>query len=239
MMTETIAELISAVRLETDRAEFPIDEPVYTRWGRDPKEPIFYAGSLEAPLCIVGRDLGKDEVRNGQPLIGAAGRLVRLGILKAFDDPAAAGIITPSHAPLQEALKYALLTNTVPYKPPGNKSYPEGVRTRFRPLLEQLLGQHWQGDQIITLGREAFQWFKPYANPDEWASLGGSDSKFEAAFHCHLPAGSRRGSRGKAILVHPLPHPSPLNRRWFPPFPEMLASRLEDIRHRLPKSPKK
>ena len=48
------------------------------------------------PLCIVGRDLGKDEVRAGQPLIGAAGRLVRAGILDGLatsprppDDPPA------------------------------------------------------------------------------------------------------------------------------------------------------
>lgn len=92
MSSESISELIAAVRREADEAEFPIDEPVYQRAGRDPKDPILFAGTLAAPLCVVGRDLGKDEVAAGQPLIGAAGRLVRRGVLAAWEDPAAQGI---------------------------------------------------------------------------------------------------------------------------------------------------
>ena len=139
MSSESIDELIAAVRREADAAEFPIDAPVYHRAGRDPKDPILFAGSLAAPLCIVGRDLGKDEVAAGQPLIGAAGRLVRLGVLKAWGDPKGAETQPTEGPPLQEALDYAVLTNTVPYKPPGNKAYAESVRRRFRPFLERLL----------------------------------------------------------------------------------------------------
>ena len=73
----TINELIGAVRREAARAEFPVDIPVYDKSGKDPAEPILYAGSLQAPICVFGRDLGKDEVTAGQPLIGAGGRLVR------------------------------------------------------------------------------------------------------------------------------------------------------------------
>ena len=62
-MSESINELIEALRREAGRAEFPVDTPIYERSGRDPTEPIFFAGSLDAPLCILGRDLGKDEVR--------------------------------------------------------------------------------------------------------------------------------------------------------------------------------
>src|SRR5437868_2582000 len=174
-MPANIDRLLAAVRQEADRAEFPIDEPVYRRSGRDPKEPILFAGSLEAPLAIMGRDLGKDEVAAGQPLIGAAGRLVRVGLLQAWDDPTAHEVSSPGQPPLQAALKYAVLTNTVPYKPPGNKAYPEGVRRRFRPYLERLLVQYWKGDQVITLGTEAFQWFAPYAESPEFESLGRTD----------------------------------------------------------------
>jgi hypothetical protein len=78
MRGESITELIAATRREAEAADFPIDEPVYRRAGRDPKEPILFAGSLDSPVCFMGRDLGKDEVAAGQPLIGAAGRLVRL-----------------------------------------------------------------------------------------------------------------------------------------------------------------
>src|SRR5437764_10814157 len=80
-MTANIDRLLAAVRREADRAEFPIDEPVYRRSGRDPRDPILFAGSLEAPVGIVGRDLGKDEVAAGQRLSGAAGRLVRGGLI--------------------------------------------------------------------------------------------------------------------------------------------------------------
>ncbi len=105
-------------------AEFPIDEAVYQRAGRDPCEPILCAGSLDAPFCSVGRDLGADEVLAGEPQIGAAGRQVRSGLYQA-----ATGQEPPrSDRRLEPALALALLTNTVPYKPPGNKAYPDRVR---------------------------------------------------------------------------------------------------------------
>lgn len=229
MATESLDDLIAAVRREADAAEFPIDEPVYKRAGRDPRDPILFAGTPEAPVCFVGRDLGKDEVAAGQPLIGAAGRLVRLGILSAFGETS--GAEEPASArdlPLQGALRHALLTNTVPYKPPGNKAYPESVRRRFRPFLERLLALHWQGRHLITLGSEAFQWFEPYADADEFSARGKSDARFESAFHCRLP---RNHSDPRKIVVLPLPHPSPLNRRWYDQFPDMLARRLAEIRN--------
>src|SRR5262249_3535660 len=68
MPRQSINELVAAVRGEADAADFPIDEPVYRRAGREPKDPILFAGSLEASVCFVGRDLGKDEVAAGQPL---------------------------------------------------------------------------------------------------------------------------------------------------------------------------
>ena len=37
----------------------------------------------------------------------------------------------------------------------------------------------------------------------------------------------------KEITVFPLPHPSPLNRRWYGKFPDMLAERLAQVRHHL------
>jgi uracil-DNA glycosylase len=226
MPSESVSDLIAAVRREADAAEFPIDEPVYRRAGRDPKDPILFAGSLEAPVCFVGRDLGKDEVAAGQPLIGAAGRLVRLGVQSAWGASSAVEVPPASGLPLQEALAHALLANTVPYKPPGNKAYPESVRRRFRPFLERLLAEHWQGHHVITLGTEAFQWFEPYGREGEFAEQRKSDSRFESAFHCHLP---RHDADGKEIVVLPLPHPSPLNRRWYDRFPGMLADRFAEV----------
>jgi uracil-DNA glycosylase len=232
-MTEAIEQLLAAIRQEADRADFPIDEPVYRRSGRDPKVPILYAGSLDALLCIVGRDLGKDEVKAGEPLIGAAGRLVRSGILDAWADSGRTGGRSTEKPPLSDALKHVLLTNTVPYKPPGNKAYPEGVRQRFRPFLERLLVNYWKGDHVITLGTESFQWFEPYADPGEFESLGATEARFVAAFHCRLPRHETSPDSDKEIVVYPLPHPSPLNRRWYARFPAMLADRLASVRRQL------
>jgi uracil-DNA glycosylase len=225
-----VTELIAAVRRESDESEFPIDEPVYRRAGRDPKEPILFAGDLKAPLCIVGRDLGKDEVAAGEPLIGAAGRLVRRGVLSAWGE-AKGPVDTPADDPqLRAALHHVLLTNTVPYKPPGNKAYAESVRRRFRPFLERMLLEYWQGRHLITLGTEAFQWFAPYADEAEFAARGNSDNRFESAFTCRLPDGGSPSGPAKEITVYPLPHPSPLNRRWYDKFPAMLADRLAEVR---------
>jgi uracil-DNA glycosylase len=229
-MARNLEELISAVRQEADRVEFPVDEPVYRRSGRDPKEPILFAGSLEAPICFVGRDLGKDEVRAGEPLIGAAGRLVRTGILEAWEGPGRGDLAATGEAALHAALKHAVLTNTVPYKPPGNKAYPDAVRERFRPFLETLLARYWKGDQVITLGREAFLWFEPYISRAEFESRGATDARYESVFPCRLPRPDAAKVAFKEILLYPLPHPSPLNRRWYSRFPSMLADRLAEAR---------
>jgi uracil-DNA glycosylase len=77
-------QLIEAITREAKRADFPIDVAVYERAGKDPKRPILCAGALDAPLCVFARDLGKDEVARGEPLVGAAGRLVRQGIVAAW-----------------------------------------------------------------------------------------------------------------------------------------------------------
>ncbi|MHB1556544.1 MAG: uracil-DNA glycosylase family protein [Isosphaeraceae bacterium] len=233
MPRESLEELVAAARREAEAAEFPVDEPVYRKNGRDPIEPVLFAGSVEAALGIMGRDLGKDEVAAGQPLIGAAGRLVRLGVLRAWgetEETAESGAGSVSGPPLQAALKYVLLTNTVPYKPPGNKAYPETIRRRFRPFVERLLADHWTGRHLITLGTEAFGWFAPYIDADLLAERGKGDVRFESSFPCLLPTHGGTDGHPRAMTVFPLPHPSPLNRRWYDRFPSMLADRLAEIR---------
>ncbi len=218
----TVAELIEHVGREARRAEFPVDAPVYEKAGKDPLVPVLYAGNLEAPVAIFARDLGKDEVAAGQPLIGAGGRLVREGILKVLAGE------TPSKADrtLQKALDYAILTNTVPYKPPGNKAYPDRVKERFRPFLAELLVDHWKGNRVISLGTEAFQWFARYAEPGAADVFWKRDDRYEAELPCELVVKSGSKEKRKAITLCPLPHPSPLNQRWYAAFPELLAARL-------------
>ena len=216
----TIAALIEATHQEAVRAGFPVDEPVYLRADKDPEVPILYAGALDAPVCVLGRDLGKDEVAAGQPLIGAGGRLVRVGLYKAMHGTAPPG----SDRTLESVLDRALLTNTVPYKPPGNKAYAGSVKERFRPFVAELLAVHWTGgDRVITLGTEAFQWFAPYAaDPDAFAAFWRRDDRYEADFDVVITAKSVK----KPLTLQPLPHPSPLNQRWYKQFPSLLDRRL-------------
>jgi uracil-DNA glycosylase len=221
-----IAALIAQVQQEAQREEFPIDLPVYESANLDPTYPVLYAGNLQSPLCFFGRDLGKDEVQTRQPLIGASGTMVREGFYYAIHQQKAA-----SREELDQTVcDRVLLTNTVPYKPPGNKAYLMKVKQRFRPFVEQLLVFHWQGNQIITLGTEAFKWFAPYGEKGEIDSFFQQGDRFENKLVVKLNATDNLGmTHQKAITLLPLPHPSPLNQKYYAVFPQMLQKRLEQV----------
>ncbi|NJO97738.1 MAG: uracil-DNA glycosylase [Pleurocapsa sp. CRU_1_2] len=218
--------LIAQVQQEAKRAEFPLDLPVYESAGIEPTKPILYAGNLTSSLCFFGRDLGKDEVYARQPLIGASGTMVRQGFYHAVHKNKA-----PSREDLDNTtIERVLLTNTVPYKPPGNKAYLTKVKNRFRPFLEQLFVFHWQGNQVITLGTEAFKWFAPYGAKGEVDDFYRSSDRFDHQLTVNLSATDSQGmSHSKAITLSPLPHPSPLNQKYYTAFPKMLQSRLSQV----------
>lgn len=224
----TIERLLEAIHQEARRAEFPVDEPVYERAGKDPRQPILFAGSFGAPICVFGRDLGKDEVAVGEPLVGAGGRLVRAGVYEAMrgEKP------SKEDRRLEPALDHVLLTNTVPYKPPGNKAYVDAVKDRFRPFVLELLTSHWQGDRVITLGNEAYQWFARYAEPGASQAYWEREDRYEGDLPCVLAFDGNDQSIRKRVTICPLPHPSPLNARWYSKFPNLLAKRLDAARNR-------
>lgn len=218
--------LIDRIQQEAQRADFPIDIPVYQAAGLEPTIPVLYAGNLNSQLCFFGRDLGKDEVNARQPLIGAAGTMVRQGFYAAIHKQQAKG-----KKELQTICDRVLLTNTVPYKPPGNKAYSVEVKQRFRPFIECLLVLHWQGNQVITLGTEAFKWFTPYgATKKEVDEFFARNDRFSNKLQVTLEAEDDLGSKHqKQISLLPLPHPSPLNKQYYALFPQMLQQRLKEI----------
>jgi len=218
--------LIAQVQHEAERAEFPIDVPIYKSANLEPTQPIMYAGNLQSPLCFFGRDLGKDEVLARQPLIGASGTLVRKGFYYSIYQQKA-----PTRKDLDNTtIDRVLLSNTVPYKPPGNKAYLMKVKKRFRPFLEQLFVFHWQGNQFITLGTEAFKWFAPYGGKGELDSFFKTSDRYENKITVNLTAIDDAGmTHTKAITILPLPHPSPLNQKYYAAFPEMLQKRLAQV----------
>jgi uracil-DNA glycosylase len=219
----SLQDLLNAIEREAIRAEFPIDIAAYNEVGKNPSKPILCAGSLHAPICVFGRDLGKQEVAEGEPLIGSAGRLVRAGLFKRLvgEEPPIA------NRSLETVLEHALLTNTVPYKPPGNKAYAKLVKERFRPYIAELLVKHWMGTRVICLGSAAFDWFAPYGEPAAFRSFWDQgDGRYQSDLTRVLTS----EGHSKTITLCPLPHPSPLNQRWYRRFPELLALRLESAR---------
>jgi len=220
-----IEQLIAQIQSEAERTSFPIDEPVYQAANLKPTQPILYAGNLASQLCFFGRDLGIDEVHARQPLYGAAGRLVRQGVYRAVYHQKSS-----QNEELLAVCDHVLLTNTVPYKPPGNKAYLAGVKNRFRPFIERLLVIHWQGNQIITLGTEACKWFIPYGAKREVTGFFQRDDRYTASLQVTLKAvDNLRQPHEKQVTLLPLPHPSPLNEKYYAKFPEMLQQRLGKI----------
>ena len=220
-----IEALINQVQQEAQREEFPLDIPVYKYANLEPTYPVLYAGNLQSPLCFFGRDLGKDEVKARQPLIGAAGTLVRQGFYYAIHQRKA-----NSSQELQSICDRVLLTNTVPYKPPGNKAYSVKVKQRFRPYIERLLVFHWQGNQIITLGTEAFKWYSPYGKAKELDNFFRKSDRFHTKLTINLTATNDQGKTSqKLVSLLPLPHPSPLNQKYYTIFPQMLQTRLSQV----------
>ncbi len=221
----SLENLIELIQQEAEKEPFPIDLPIYQSAGWQPTKPILYAGNLKSQLCFFGRDLGRDEIYARQPLYGAAGTLVRKGFYQVLH-----GKETNNKKELETVCTRLLLTNTVPYKPPGNKAYSVEVKKRFRPFVEQLLVLHWQGQHIITLGNEAFEWFTPYGRDDELTRFFKKSDRYNNQIEVILKATDNEGrSRQKKVTLMPLPHPSPLNQRYYAIFPQLLRERLNNF----------
>lgn len=210
--------LFEPLRREAARGEMAVDLPVYSEAGRDPRDPILLgSGSLESPIGIFGRDPGRHEVLEGEPFIGKGGQLIRAALHRAIH-----GEEPPDIAASVEAGRSVFWGNTVPYKPIGNKAWSVGVKRRFLPLIRTILVEHWKGQDLITCGNVAFFWFG-LADPslketlqDHWSR----PDRYETSLTITL---------GKALTLHPLPHPSPLNATWYPRFPALMDLRLSQL----------
>ena len=201
-----------------------IDRPVYQAFERDPLEPIIGLGAADAPLCFFGRDPGREEVRHGEPFIGAGGQIVRRVLYRHLH-----GEQMPDFEAGRALGRDYFWINTVPYKPVGNKAWSMAVKRRFHPLMRQLLVDGWHGRQIVTLGREAFFWFgidQPRAERQRLEAFWQREERFSASLDIELQDAQ---GRSRTFSLHPLPHPSPLNQTWFKRFPELLEARLRQL----------
>lgn len=85
---------------------------------------VFADGNPAARVMIVGEGPGADEDRLGKPFVGRAGQMLDLmfaaiGLSRASPDPAAA----------------LYITNTVPWRPPGNREPTRDELAMLRPFL--------------------------------------------------------------------------------------------------------
>jgi uracil-DNA glycosylase len=213
---QTLRDLAS----ETDG----IDRPVYARFDKDPLEPIIGLGDTNTRIGFFGRDPGTDEVKYGEPFIGAGGQLVRKTIYRHLH-----GDDLPDFETSRALGQDFFWINTVPYKPIGNKAWSMKIKRRFQPTMISLLVEQWQGRSLITLGREAFLWFGIGQSKDERARIEAfwkRDDRFESAIEVELNAPDGQTA---TFEIRPLPHPSPLNATWYKRFPDLLRQRLEQL----------
>ena len=226
-MTKRPAEL-SPLQANTFRALAAqtegIDVDVYESFSKDPLDPIIGLGPVDARIAFFGRDPGREEVRYGEPFIGAGGQLVRRALYRHLY-----GENLPGYEASRAVSRDVFWMNTVPYKPIGNRAWSMAVKRRFHPLMLQVLTSHWQGRDIITLGREAFLWFGLEQSRDarqRIETFWRRDDRFTAT--CDVELTTEEGY-ARRFTLYPLPHPSPRNMAWFKHFPDLLDARLQQL----------
>lgn len=201
-----------------------IDQAAYQAAGKDPLEPIIGLGPADSPIAFFGRDPGRDEVRYGEPFIGSGGQLVRRALYRHLH-----GEDIPDFEASRAVGERFFWINTVPYKPVGNRAWSMAIKRRFHPLMCQLLIDGWQGEDIVTLGREAFLWFGIDGSREVRQRLEAFWQRADRfSTHCDIELVSAQGGT-RRFRLHPLPHPSPRNMIWFKRFPALLEARLQQL----------
>ncbi len=222
-MNKGLKNIEERCRQIVEQVKMPIDREVYQLENKDYTKAILFDGSLNADVLMLGRDLGRKEVIEGRPLIGNAGQSVRKVLTEYLT-----GIIPPKEERYHnESMKHVLFTNIVPYKPIDNEVFPKKVRKLFIPILAEFITCQWKGHNIIPLGNEAFLWFESFQDNqlmnEFWSD---KEQRYIKDFECEIKATVDGVVKTKVVTVGPLPHPSPLNRRWFRQFPELFKARL-------------
>ncbi|MFT5582491.1 MAG: uracil-DNA glycosylase [Cognaticolwellia sp.] len=212
-------DLLAAIRAEAALGEMPIDVPVYESAGVEPTKPVLLGtGSLQARIGVMGRDPGRHEVIENEPFIGKGGQLIRQALHQAQF-----GRDASSLDDYKRAGQSFFWANTVPYKPTGNKAWSVKIKRRFLPHIQELLVDQWQGRDLITCGNVAFEWF----------GLADKSLKPQLKAFWALPDRYQRSLGltlgGKDFVLHPVPHPSPLNAIWYKRFPQLMSQRLTQL----------
>jgi uracil-DNA glycosylase len=200
-----------------------LDVAAYRASARDPFEPIIGLGPADAPLCFMGRDPGRQEVRLAQPFMGAAGQLLRAGLHEHLHpgEPYSPGAGLDAGAGM-------FWMNTVPYKPVGNKAWSAKVRAAFRPVMARVL-DGWRGADVVTLGNDAFAWFELGQARTVRDTLREFWAQGAARYERSVAVTVELAGTPRTLRLHPLPHPSPANAVWCARFPALWRARLATL----------
>lgn len=200
-----------------------LDREAYAAAQLDPLEPVIGLGPTDAPVCLFGRDPGRNELAMRQPFVGDAGKLLRRGLLPPEQRAHA------SDEDLLRAGERFFWLNIVPYKPRGNAVWPASVRNAFRPLVLRCLLARWQGDAVVTLGQHAFEWFAVGQSMEVRAQFRQRWARVLEAGVTPVSVRLVSDQAERVMCVYPLPHPSPANVVGRRAFPELLEATLREL----------
>lgn len=203
------------------RASDYIDEASYTACGRDPTEPMLESNASQAKVCVLGREPGIKEVGERRSFTGHAGQRIR-EIVDDFALETAGGFSDPI-APT------CLLHNAVPYRTVAKPACCADAMRAFHSRTLEFLSSSWHGRDVITVGPEAFFWFainQPAAARQRLEKFWAKGAvRYVISIECRIDTSDVQ----KRFILHPLPHPSRRNARWYSSFPILMRCRLDDI----------
>jgi len=85
------------------------------------RQAVVYRGALDAPLMVIGEGPGADEDAQGKPFVGRSGQLLdRMLAAAGLDDR-------------------TLITNTVFWRPPGNRAPSPAEQMACAPFVERMI----------------------------------------------------------------------------------------------------
>jgi len=102
------------------------------------RNTVFSDGAEDAPVLIIGEAPGRDEDEQGKPFVGRSGQLLdrmlgTIGLSRQYN---------------------VLISNTIYWRPPGNRDPTQGETVACLPLLERLI-ELTQPKLLILAGKAA------------------------------------------------------------------------------------
>ena len=83
---------------------------------------------------------------------------------------------------------------------------------------------------MLFRSTEAFKWFIPYGHKGEVNEFFQQSDRYENKLSVTLCATDTLGMQHqRQVTLLPLPHPSPLNQKYYAKFPQMLQKRLNEF----------